>query len=598
MSKFAEIKVKYMTNENEEKIETKQQNLLLNNMRQSKILEIYDIEKTQKFSDIPLNVSLDLENYDISKSRFDEINLNESFDTEHINNLGSEYIIKDDNEKNNNNNIEEKKPYPCQILDENDKNMKKRFYEKFFGNYYTDFLLEKKQFNYPLDDIHINYKKHIFNKNIEFRILLSKKFKKFSELLIIFLIFLNALLKCNILSFLFIIILLSTYHQKNLNTLTFYKISYFILFLLILQYTIFVSNISYITNSFIDKEIISCIQFYFDLPWSNKINYNRWATFFSLGTNRYQVETLWVDVCTVLFIYFYLEFYSFSLYKNLDEKKELKYICNKYNKKFEKLKTISKHEYKIFVRAMKLSFNIELLPSKKNVVYIYNDDNEFKEYNFNQVKKYNKQLLKISYKFKNDKSYLYTKKTKTIKTYSNITNFVYISFHYILLSVTLFICLLNQGLIAIGYICFSIYYLYKSHCFLKGRRYNLLYGINYFMKPYLFLDICFQFVFQIPFDFYVKNNEKLKDFNKILGLAKISDYSSSSSTGLMIKDAFLTVFLKIFTYFLFLIQENLYLSFEFKKFILKYHYKYMNTCKKHISKENFIRFYSIIIALN
>ena len=38
---------------------------------------------------------------------------------------------------------------------------------------------------------------------------------------------------------------------------------------------------------------------------------------------------------------------------------------------------ISKHEYKIFVRAMKLSFNIELLPSKKNVVYIYNDDNEF-----------------------------------------------------------------------------------------------------------------------------------------------------------------------------------------------------------------------------
>ena len=34
-------------------------------------------------------------------------------------------------------------------------------------------------------------------------------------------------------------------------------------------------------------------------------------------------------------------------------------------------------------------------------------------------------------------------------------------------------------------------------------------------------------------------------------------------------------FLKILTYFLFLIQENIYLSFEFKKLILKYHYKYM-----------------------
>ena len=95
------------------------------------------------------------------------------------------------------------------------------------------------------------------------------------------------------------------------------------------------------------------------------------------------------------------------------------------------------------------------------------------------------------------------------------------------------------------------------------------------MKPYLFLDIVLQFVFQIPFDVYIKNNEKLKDFNNILGLAKISDYSSSSSSGLIIKDAFFMAFLKIFTYFLFLMQENLYLSFEFKKFILKYHYKYM-----------------------
>ena len=338
---------------------------------------------------------------------------------------------------------------------------------------------------------------------------------------------------------------------------------------------LFVSNISYITNYFIDNEIILCIQNYFTLPWSNRINYNRWATFFSLGTNRYQVETLWVDVCTVLFLYFYLEFYSFSLYKNRDDAKELKSICIKYNKKFKKLKTITKEEYKSFVRAMKVSYDIELVPSEKNNLYLNNDDKEINEYKMNLGKKYNKQLLKISYMFKNDKRYLLINKTNKIKTYSNISNFIYISFHYILLSLTLFICLLNQGLLAIGYICFSIYYLYKSHCFLKGRRWTLLDGINYFMKPYLFLDILIQFIFQIPFDIYIKNNEKLKEFNSVLGLAKIFDYSSSSSSGLMIKDAFLMAFLKILTYFLFLIQENLYLSFEFKKFILKYHFKYM-----------------------
>ena len=574
LSKFAEIKVMYMTDENEGKEKYKERGdssrHSKNSMRQSKVLEIFEIEKIKKFSDSAQNVSFDMDNYDNIKIDFDEFNTNETLDLENMhNNLGNKFLENDDNANGEDN------YYACQILDENDEDLKKSFYERYFGKENIKYFFDKRLYNYSLDDFHIKYKKHVFNKNIKFRVLFSKKIKKFLELIIIFLIFLNALLKCNILSFLFLIILLFTYHQKNLSTFTFYRISYFILFLLIFQYMIFVSNISYITNSFIDNEIISCIQNYFGLPWSNKINYNRWATFFSLGTNRYQVETLWVDVCTVLFLYFYLEFFSFSLYKNLDDKDDMRYVCNKYNKKFQKLKTITNNEYNRFLRAMKVSYNIELIPSKKNVMYIYTDDNEIKEYNFNQVKKYNKQLLKISYMFKKDKRYLLIRKASKIRTYSKINNFICISFHYIVLTVTLFICLLNQGILAIGYICFSIYYLYKSHCFLKGRRWTLLNGINYFMKPYLFLDIVLQFIFQIPFDVYIKNYEKLKDFNNILGLAKISDYSSSSSGGLMIKDAFFMAFLKIFTYFLFLIQENLYLSFEFKKFILKYHYKYM-----------------------
>ena len=572
LSKFAEIKVMYMNDDNDNIDKRKQQYSFSSISRQSKLLEIFDNEKNQKFGENSENVSFDLENYGDVKIDFDDFNDNESLYAEHIDNLGNDPNL---NEEKNKNYLEQQKYHFSKSLDENEKERKKQFIENFFGKEYYEALFEEKNFNYASDDFNIKYIKNIVNKNIEFSVFFSKKIKKISELLIIFLIFLNALLKCNILSFLFLIILLFTYHQKNISTLTFYKVSYFLLFLLILQYTIFVSNISYITNSFIDKEIISCIQNYLDLPWSNKIDYNRWATFLSLGTNRYQVETLWVDVCTVLFLYFYLEFYSFSLYKNLDNNDEFKYICNKYHKKFKKLKTITKNEYKSFVRAMKVSYNIELIPSKKNRLYLYNDDREIKEYNFNKVKKYNKKLLKISYMFKNDKRYLYISKTNKIITYTKINKLIFICFHYIVLSVTLFICLLNQGLLAIGYIFFSIFYLYKSHCFLKGRRWSLLNGINYFMKPYLFLDIVIQFVFQIPFDVYIKNNEKLKDFNNILGLAKISDYSSSSSSGLIKKDAFLMAFLKIFTYFLFLIQENLYLSFEFKKFILKYHYKYM-----------------------
>ena len=573
LSKFAELNVKYFKDNNTKEKKTKDFNQI---KRASKFLEIHDIEKVQNFSDQNNNISFDFENYDSIKLDFGEEHiLNESVDLYNLNNLYANYL---NNDLLNKPNKEEEEINTSRVSsmqqEENEKIEHKRFREHYFRNEYTDFKREKRRYKYSTDDIGINYKKTIFNKNIEFNVSVSKRMKKLIELIIIFLIFLNVLLKCNILSYMFLIIILFTYHQKNISTQLFFKISYLILFLLILQYTIFMTNLSYITNTFIDNEIILCVNNYLGIPWSNHLEYNnRWATFFSLGTNRYQIKTLWLDVSIVLLLYFYLEFFSFSLYMEEYDENELKFICYKYNQKFKKLKTISKEDYNHFIRAMKLSYDLELQPSNKNKIYVYNEDNEFKEVNLSRVKKYNKVLAKISYLFNKDKKYLLLNKTTKIKGYLKITNFFYISFHYILLSLTLMVCLINQGLLAIGYICFSIYYLYKSHCFLKGRTWSLLHGINYFMKPYLFLDIVFQFIFQIPFNIYIKNNEKLKDFNNILGLAKITDYSST--TGLMIKEAFIMVLLKILSYFLFLIQENLYLSYEFKKYILKYHYKYM-----------------------
>ena len=572
LSKFAEIKVKYFNDVAGGK-KIKETRIT----RNSKLLELHDIEKIQKFSDQNKNVSFDLENYDSIKIDFDGFE-NESFDEEKMNILNNYFL---NSEKNINNEIdiknnEEEKSESIVIKkqDENEDLIHIAFRKKYFEKEYNEYIIEKNNYKYSSDDFDITYRKTIFNKNIEFNVSVSMKMKKLIELLILFLIFLNVLLKCNILSFMFLIIILFTYHQKNINTQLFFKISYFILLLLILQYTIFVSNLSYSTNTFIDNDIIKCINNYIGIPWSNHLNYNnRWTTFLSLGTNRYQIKILWLDVSIVLLLYFYLEFFSFSLYKEENDTNELKFIFFKYNQKFKKLKTISKEEYIRFLKSMKSSYDIELQPSNKNKIYVYNENNEIKEVNLNRVKKYNKQMLKISYLFKNDQKYLLINKTTKIKGYMKITNFFYISFHYILLSLTLIITLINQGLLAIGYICFSIFYIYKSHCFLKGRNWSLLYGINYFMKPYLFLDIVIQFVFQIPFNIYIKNNEKLKDFNNVLGLAKIIDYSSTS--GLMIKEAFIMILLKILTYCLFLMQEKIYLSNDFKKFILKYHYKYM-----------------------
>ena len=81
LSKFAEIKVMYMTDESEEeeKEERKRQNSMKDFGRQSKVLGIFENEKIQKFTDLSHNMSFDLENYDNIKIGFDDLNNNESY---------------------------------------------------------------------------------------------------------------------------------------------------------------------------------------------------------------------------------------------------------------------------------------------------------------------------------------------------------------------------------------------------------------------------------------------------------------------------------------------------------------------------------------
>ena len=427
-----------------------------------------------------------------------------------------------------------------------------------------EFLKERKLFIYCKDDFNINYKVTFRNKNVESSLTIQGGVKKFFELLVVILITISAVLKCNFISFILLIILIFTYSYDNLNTKIMFKISFFLLFLLVFQYLIFVTNISYNTNPFINNEVIVYITEIIKLPWSRYIGY-RWGTFFSLGTNRFQIRSLWIDVSIILILYFYLEFFSYSIYIKTNENNKIEKIASKYNKKFKELQTMNENEYKSFVRAMKVSYNIELkskikTPEKKKKVN-------------KPTNSYNRKMLELCYYFEKDNRYLDIIKSDSIKGLMKIKTYFYLSFHYILLLLILLISLINQGLVVLGYMSFSIFYLYKSHCFLKGRRWTLLSGINTFMKPYLFIDILTQFIFQIPLTIYIRNNNALTNFFKVLGYVQIVDYSSREE--FLDSNSFIYVFLKILSYFLILIQENIYVSYDFKKFILQYHYEYL-----------------------
>ena len=72
------------------------------------------------------------------------------------------------------------------------------------------------------------------------------------------------------------------------------------------------------------------------------------------------------------------------------------------------------------------------------------------------------------------------------------------------------------------------------------------------MKPYLFIDILTQFIFQIPLTIYIRNNNAFTNFFKVLGYVQIVDYSSREE--FLDSNSFIYVFLKILSYFL---EKNL-----------------------------------------
>ena len=547
LSKFNELKIMYF-NDSEKKI---------NELESKDILSQNKIElnkKVNKMNEEILNDSKDI-NFDVNiNNNFiqEEGEINKNIDENDNDENESDYKNIDKNEFN---------------IFKKEEELNDKLNKKYIENYYKDISIKNINFfkenkNYYKDDYNIEYNKNIANKKIESKVSFQLSIKRFIEIILIVLIFINALIKCNVLSFIYLLIMIPAFKLTLINTFFMFKVSFIALFLTILQYIFFISNISYITNPFIKKEIVLKINQIFHLPWLNDY---RWSTFLSLGTNRYHLITIWLDVVIILILYFYIEFFSFTIF--IEGKKEfnLKIISKKYYNKYSSLKSISKDEFKSFIRAMKVSYNIELIPSFET-----EKDKRINEYLY---KPYNRTTLKLLNLFKDDKRIFRIKDKSKKSVLYKIRDFLYISFQYLFLLTILLISSFNQGIIGFGYMAFSIFYIYKSNCFLKGRRWTLLNGIKYFMKPYLFFDILTQFIFQIPLNKFKKNETTLDKFFKLFGYIKIADYSSKKNfiSGV----SCFIVILKILSGFLLLIQENMYDSFEFKKFILKYHYLYM-----------------------
>ena len=407
------------------------------------------------------------------------------------------------------------------------------------------------------DDSSISYRTTKKKKYLSYSLNLQIGIKRFIEVVILVLVLISATIKSNIISFFLLLCVILTYRRRVMSTKIMFNISLGVLSMFIIQYSIFVSNISYDSNPFVDNEIISYIEDVIYLPWYRHIFGFKWGTFLSCGVVRYQVNALWIDVVILIILYFYLEFFSFSIYE-IDDSDDMKKSFQKFNYKFCNSNTLTLEQYHTFARAMKISYNINLIPVKNIDI----------ELNSSMISDSNSSKASASSEIKFDK-----KKNRKLTAYKYIRSYFYLSFHYFALILILLIASLNKGMLSFAYMTFSIFYIYKTHSFLQGKCWTFERGIRYFLKPFLFLDLLCQFIFQIPFDIFRINGNNFKIYLEIFGFVNIVDYSSKtkfiSSSGLI------SILLKVGMYFIVLIQEIVYNSFDFKKFILKYHLDYM-----------------------
>ena len=520
VSKFEEIKVKMESAEESKKIPNRKRGGSFDNKKKNSILSLDNPEENI----IPNMFNFNNEsNNSLNESSISNINIE-------LDNPINDFEL---NESKNNDILN----------DNNDDNLMKSIKNKFRHTQGT--IISKDN----------SSNKYVKNKMIDYSISFQKAIKAFLEVIIIALVLFEALLKVNIISFILLFFVVYTYLKNELNTQVIFYISSLVLFLFNLQYILFVSNISYNTNLFNDNEIIQYLKELFKIPWYYDILGIKWGFFLSCGVYQYQIRTLWIDVIILIILYFYLEFFSFSLYEK--DKNDIKFneLYDKYSRKFADLEFLTKQQYESFIYDMKFSYDINLNFSLSN--------KEDKNLKLNQ-----REIEKIK------KGKEKTKKNKEVRKFKKFRNYFFLILHQIVLVIILIISSQNRGLISLGYMGFSIYYIYYLCDFLAGKKWGLKNGIKNFIKPYFFFDLLIQFIFQIPLDIYKINSETLNVYMNILGFEKLIDLNSKNN--IIKKRELLSILMKIFCYFLLLLQEKIYSSYDFKKYILKYHYEYMN----------------------
>ena len=458
------------------------------------------------------------------------------------------YIFKNLNQKNEKNNYNEN----LQILKELIKNYK---------------IIENKTFNkFNVDNNFENNFINIFKKAKKLKVLLPEKstkrkiiiflriYKRFIEYLIIFVLMCGVIIKVNVWSliYMFIVIyLLLT--KKSINKINYLFI--FIIISIIIQSIIFLSNLNENINPKNDNEILAIIHDTLNIPWYNFSNNNtiKHSVVLGLGLNKTQLMLLWIEYSLIFFIYIYLNYFCYTIFNN----------------KFMELKEWKKQQKKSLI--YKFIFNTELREALSKLRYsTYHRILNCMEYNFDvKLPKFTdiKKSLDIYFNCNsNTNKDIFSRRKEKVFKVDLFDYILYLSSHNIILIIITIITMMIYGLISVIYICFCLYFLFKSKSINLGKEYYYPFIIKSLLRPMIIADISFQLIIQIVYIYStdLNNNTLFIAISNGLGLIKIIDdnYGLTYNIFLLLG--------KCLCFFMMCIQKVIYSSREFNEFYLSY----------------------------
>ena len=406
--------------------------------------------------------------------------------------------------------------------------------------------------------------------------------KKIFEEIIIALLLCIGLTKLNILSFIyFIYFAFLTITEKSM--IKFYILYCVLLFLIIVQSVIYITNISEDTCPRPNSDLFNILNKRLSIPWYN-IRYSiekKNAFFYGFGVNKTQMSLLLLEYIQIIVIYIYLEYFSFSIYQDVMNKGEKKAANSKFDFGAVKLHYFLRNEVKQMDKELfnqykecLMNFNLDIGNNLDEMLKKFSIEKEEQKFPTLPMRAADNNAMEKAICFR-DRFFNWRDKMKKegnekipdssfVKSFQEFT---YLYLHILFLLAIILICIMITGIISIFYLLICFYYLINSHKIYLGMKYGYPKQIKKLLKICLIVDIIIQLVYQIPFISPGKDTVAYKIFNS-LGYTKLLIYDNNGDNIDLDSSGVIEYIGKPLIYFFISLQTIIYNSKDFKKYYL------------------------------